>query len=120
MRPSLGILVSFRLRKISQLNSSYVKIFRLSDQKTFVFAGYPTAPLVLSFSMDFKYVLAFIISSQPCHRRLVAGISPRSPGFVLGSVQIRFVVDKVALGLFSPSASVSPVNIIPPWLSTLI
>jgi hypothetical protein len=35
----------------------------------------------------------------PWLRRLVAGISPRRPGFDTGSVHVGFVVDKVALGL---------------------
>jgi hypothetical protein len=34
----------------------------------------------------------------PRLRRLVAGLSPRRPGFDPGSVHVRFVVDKVALG----------------------
>jgi hypothetical protein len=34
----------------------------------------------------------------PWLRRLVAGLSPRRPGFDPGSVHVRFVVDKVALG----------------------
>jgi hypothetical protein len=42
-------------------------------------------------------------------RRLVAGISPRRPGFNPGSVHVGFVVDKVALGqVFPPSTSVFP------------
>jgi hypothetical protein len=50
-------------------------------------------------------------------RWLVAGVSPRRPGFTSWSVHVGFVVDKVA-----PSRVLrfSPVNIIPPWLSTLI
>jgi hypothetical protein len=46
----------------------------------------------------------------------VAGLSPRRPGFEPGSIHVGFVVDKVALGRFSPSTSVSPANIIPPLL----
>jgi hypothetical protein len=34
----------------------------------------------------------------PWLRRLVAGLSPRRPGFDPGSVLVRFVVDKLALG----------------------
>jgi hypothetical protein len=49
-------------------------------------------------------------------RSLVAGLSPRRPGFATGSIHVGFVVDKVALGRFSPSSSVSPANIIPPLL----
>jgi hypothetical protein len=52
-----------------------------------------------------------------CVTRLVAGLSPRRPGFAPGSIPVGFVVDKVALGRFSPSSSVSPAkNIIPPLL----
>jgi hypothetical protein len=40
-------------------------------------------------------------------KRLVAGFPPRRAGFDLGSGQVGFVVDKVALGMFSPSTSVS-------------
>jgi hypothetical protein len=41
-------------------------------------------------------------------RRLVAGFSPRRPGFDPGSVRVGLVVDKVALYGFSPSTSVFP------------
>jgi hypothetical protein len=47
----------------------------------------------------------------PWLRRLVAGLSPRRPGFDPGSVHVRFVVDKVALGQVPPpppSTSVFP------------
>jgi hypothetical protein len=54
-------------------------------------------------------------------RRLVAGLSPRRPGFTPGTVHVGFVVDNVALrqGFLRVLRS-SPVNIISPWLSTLI
>jgi hypothetical protein len=52
----------------------------------------------------------------PWLRRLVAGLSLRRPGFAPWSIHVGFVVDKVALGRFSPSTSVSPANIIPPLL----
>jgi hypothetical protein len=54
--------------------------------------------------------------TMPRLKRLVAGLSPRRPGFAPGSIHVGFVVDKVALGRFSPSTSVSPANIIPPLL----
>jgi hypothetical protein len=38
----------------------------------------------------------------PWLRRLVAGLSPRRPGFDPGSVHVGFVVDKVALGQIFP------------------
>jgi hypothetical protein len=42
----------------------------------------------------------------PWLRRLVAGLSPRRPGFDPGSVHVGFMVDKVALGqVFPPSVS---------------
>jgi hypothetical protein len=45
----------------------------------------------------------------PWLRRLVAGLSPRRPGFDPGSVHVGFVVDKVALGqVFPPCSSVFP------------
>jgi hypothetical protein len=51
----------------------------------------------------------------PCLRRLVAGLSPRRPGFDPGSVNVGFVVDKVALGqVFLRVLRFSPVNFIPP------
>jgi len=48
----------------------------------------------------------------PWLRRLVAGLSPRRPGFAPGSVHVGFVVDKVALGqVFLRVLRFSPVNI---------
>jgi hypothetical protein len=52
----------------------------------------------------------------PWLRSLVAGLSPRRPGFVSGSIHEGFVVDKVAVGVLR----FYPVNIIPPSLSKLI
>jgi hypothetical protein len=47
-------------------------------------------------------------------RRLVAGLSPRRPGFDTGSVHVGFVVHNVALGQVFPRVlRFSPVNIIP-------
>ena len=45
-------------------------------------------------------------------RRLVAGLLPRRPGFDPGTAHVRFVVDKVALGVIR----FSPVSFIPPVL----
>jgi hypothetical protein len=54
-------------------------------------------------------------------RSLVAGFSPRRPGFAPGSIHVGFVVDKVTLGqVFLRVLRFSPVNIIPPSLSKLI
>jgi hypothetical protein len=39
------------------------------------------------------------------------GFPPRRPGFVPGSGQVGFVVDKVAWGRFSPSTFVSPASL---------
>jgi hypothetical protein len=50
-------------------------------------------------------------------RQLIAGLSPRRPGFDPGSVHVGFVVDKVALGhVFLRVLRFSPVNFIPPLL----
>jgi hypothetical protein len=54
-------------------------------------------------------------------RRLVAGLSPRKPVFAPGSVDIGFVLYKVALGqVFLRVLRFSPANVIPPSLSILI
>jgi hypothetical protein len=53
----------------------------------------------------------------PWLQRLVAGLSPRRPGFAPGSIHVGFVVDKVALGqVFLRILRFSPSNIIPPLL----
>ena len=53
------------------------------------------------------------------HRRLVAGIFPRSPFFDTGPLHMIFVLDKMAGGLeFSPSKPVSSVSITSPMLHT--
>ena len=57
------------------------------------------------------------LMSVPRLRRLVAGLSPRRPGFDPVSVQVGFVVDKVALGQVFPRVRrFSPVYFIPPVL----
>jgi hypothetical protein len=43
-------------------------------------------------------------------KSLVAGFPPLRPEFEPKSGHVGFVVDKVALGRFSPSTSVSPAN----------
>lgn len=43
-------------------------------------------------------LVTFLLHELPWPRRLVAGISSRRPGFDLGAIQLRFVVDQVALG----------------------
>ena len=43
-------------------------------------------------------VLIFAFKTEPCLRRLVAGLSARKPGFDPRSVHVRFIVDKVANG----------------------
>jgi hypothetical protein len=61
------------------------------------------------------------MKAVPWLKRLVARLSPRRPGFGLGSVHVGFVVDKVALGqVFLRILWFSPVNIIPPGLHTHI
>jgi hypothetical protein len=42
--------------------------------------------------------IIFVIFHFTCDLRLLAGFSKRSPGFDLGQVRVRFVVDEVALG----------------------
>jgi hypothetical protein len=46
----------------------------------------------------------------PWLRRLVGGLSPRRPGFDLGSVHVGFVVDKVALGQVPPRVHWFPLS----------
>jgi hypothetical protein len=59
--------------------------------------------------------------SVPWLRRLVAGPSLRRSEFAPGSINVGFVVDKVALGQVSLRVhQISPVSIIPPCLSTLV
>jgi hypothetical protein len=59
-------------------------------------------------------------AAVPWLRRLVAGISPRRPGFDSRSVHVGFVVDKVVLGQVFPRVLLfSPVNLIPPVLHYL-
>jgi hypothetical protein len=51
----------------------------------------------------------------PWLRRLVAGLSPRRRGFDPRSVNVGFVVDKVAMGQVFPRVfRFSPINFIPP------
>jgi hypothetical protein len=58
-----------------------------------------------------------ITLAVPWLRRLLAGLSPRRPGFDPGSVHVEFVVDKVALWqVFLRILRFSPVNFIPPVL----
>jgi hypothetical protein len=53
----------------------------------------------------------------PWLRRLVAGLSPRRPGFDPGSVYVGFVVDQLALGQVFPRVlRFFPVSFIPPVL----
>jgi small-conductance mechanosensitive channel len=55
------------------------------------------------------------------HRLLVTGLSLRRPEFAPGSVHVRFVVGKVALGQVSVRVHrVSPVSVITLWLFILI
>jgi hypothetical protein len=50
-----------------------------------------------NFPLLFREVM-YVYKGVPWLRRLVAGLSPRRLGFDPGSVHVRFVVDKVALG----------------------
>jgi hypothetical protein len=61
------------------------------------------------------------ILAVPWLRSLVAGLSPRRPGFAPGSIHMGFVVDKVALGqVFIRILRFFPVYIIPPSFSKLM
>jgi hypothetical protein len=50
----------------------------------------------------------------------MTGVSPQRSGFVLRSVNVGCVADKVALGQVFLQVLVSPVSIIPPGLHTRI
>jgi hypothetical protein len=61
------------------------------------------------------------VEAVPWLRSSVAGLSPRRSRFAPGSIHVRFVVDKVALGqVFLGVLRFYPVSIIPPSLSKLI
>jgi hypothetical protein len=68
---------------------------------------------VLQVRFDLQKFLNLILLSVavPWLRRLVAGLSPRRPGFDRGPVHVGCVVDKVALGQVFPRVHrFSPVN----------
>jgi hypothetical protein len=57
------------------------------------------------------------MKAVPWLRQLVAGLSPRRPGFDPGSFNVGFVVDRLALGQVFPRVlRFSPVSFIPPVL----
>jgi hypothetical protein len=57
----------------------------------------------------------------PCFRRLAADPSPQSPGFMPGSVRVRFVVERVAVGqVFLRVLWLYPFSTILPGLSVFI
>jgi hypothetical protein len=57
--------------------------------------------------------------AMPWLKQLVAGLSPRRPGFATGSIHVGFVVDKVALAqVFLRVLQFCPASIIPPLLHT--
>jgi hypothetical protein len=80
--------------------------------------------------LRFRYFLSKLFLTYPCFadyglldltQVAAAGITSQRPVFASGSVHVRYVVGEVALGQASlPVLRVSPVNIIPPWLSTLL
>jgi hypothetical protein len=56
-----------------------------------------------------EFVTKCCYKAVPWLRRLVAGLSPRGPCSIPGSVHVGFLVEKVALGqVFPPSTSVFP------------
>jgi hypothetical protein len=62
-------------------------------------------------------LVACLHRAVPWLRLLVAGLSPRRPGFNPGSVHVGFVVDKVAQGQVFPRVlRFSLVNFSPPML----
>lgn len=66
-----------------------------------------------------KFRLVMVFKSLPWLRLLVAGLSPRRPGFGPLPTPVRAVMDRVALGhVFLPVLSISPVIIITPVLQT--
>jgi hypothetical protein len=64
--------------------------------------------------------VTFWTKAVPWLRSLVAGLSPRRPGFAPWSIHVGFAVDKVALGQVYLVLRFSPVNIIRPSLSKLV
>jgi hypothetical protein len=68
-------------------------------------------------SAEFRHSVSLSKHLCTIHKRLVAGFSPRRPGFALRADHVEFVVDRVALGqVFLRVLRCSPVNIIPPLL----
>jgi hypothetical protein len=55
--------------------------------------------------LDTSDIMKSFAKAVPWFRRLVAGLSPRSPG----SVHVEFVVDEVTVLRFSPVNFISPV-----------
>jgi hypothetical protein len=56
----------------------------------------------------------------PTLRRLVAGLTPRRPGFDSRSIHVRFVLVKVALGQVSVRVVVYPVGMLSPVFYTYL
>jgi hypothetical protein len=64
--------------------------------------------------LHFVFLIIFLFNNAGSnwdYKRLVTGFPPRRPGFKPGSGHVGFVVDKVTMGQFSPSTSVSPANL---------
>ena len=76
-----------------------------------------TAGYELNLGTQFGLILVFSVALL-WFRRLVAGFSPRWPGFGPRPVRVRLMVGKVTLTGFSPSSSVSLVSVVPPMLDT--
>jgi hypothetical protein len=80
-----------------------------------------TEPQCLYRGALYLFLCKLILASEivAWHRRLVAGVFPRSTFFDTGPLHVKFVLDKMTGGLeFCPSAPVSPVGITSPMLHT--
>ena len=76
---------------------------------------------LVPFSPLYCFSLSFIFSPMPWLRRLLAGLSTRTPGFDLGSVDVRFCGGRSCTGtVFSPSSWGVPLSVSLPQYSLLM
>jgi hypothetical protein len=84
----------------------------ISENILFAHGGYLNNQLNLTMNNhNFLSLLYPFRSFVSFLRSPIYGFPPQWPGFKPESGQVEFVVDKVALGRFSPSTSVSPANL---------